>query len=323
MDEIVAGGSEIGIKVVNIHGSDDENEDNLMKTPIQYASVPPHDLRQSHESDSIFSTKSKDLREDSMDDVNLKEDSLDDVNLQQDTCSTILFYALLIFSMQMAIFVLAFTNLLNASDPGNPLKVPVANLTGVKVSHTLVLLMTVVTSTDISESLDVFHIQFDTSIIDKFPITTRNRWYTLNLIRFMLGFMCMVIEFLFIIQSTDVIDLLLDFDTVQFVSGLENLGFYLSDNGYSIIWMKHLTTQIKILSSREKKPDPYSCFSQAFIKNIISVMILLVPLSVWVPLTIIQDVGYYFDLNCQHFEVNLDNITYHYFCDHSNEINYT
>ena len=144
--------------------------------------------------------------------------------------------------MQMAIFVLAFTNLLNASDPGNPLKVPVANLTGVTVSHTLVLLMTVVTSTDISESLDVFHIQFDTSIIDKLPITTRNRWYTLNLIRFMLGFMCMVIEFLFIIQSTDVIDLLLDFDTVQFVSGLDNIGFYLSDNGYSIIWIKHLTT---------------------------------------------------------------------------------
>ena len=346
MDETGAGSSERGIKVVTFHGSDDDNAESLVKSSKEYAPVPPHDLSQSHESDSICATNSKDPREDSKDDVNLqegsREDSEDDVNLQEDSvddvnfqedaftilfvspvCSTSFFYALFFFLMQMAILVLSSVNLLNDSDPGNPLKVPVANLTGVKFAQALALFATVVSSTDVAESLNVFHLQFDPSILDIFPSATRTRWYILNLLRFMLGFMCMVVAFLFIVQSTDVLGLFLDFAAVQFVSELDDLGFYLADNGYSILRMKHLTTEIKSLSFREKKIDPSSCFSRAVIQNSFSVVILLVLLSVWVTVTIMQDVGYYFDLNCQHFEVNLDSMTYHYFHDHSDAINYT
>ena len=52
-------------------------------------------------------------------------------------------------------------------------------------------------------------------------------------------------------------------------------------------------------------------------------MILLVIFSLWVSMTIMQDVRYFLDLNCQYFEVNLDSMTYHHFHDHYNAINYT
>ena len=64
--------------------------------------------------------------------------------------------------------------------------------------------------------------------------------------------MCMLVAFLFIVYITDVIGLLLDFAALQFMFGLDNIDFFLVDNGYCILWMKYLTTNIKILSFREK-----------------------------------------------------------------------
>ena len=63
----------------------------------------------------------------------------------------------------------------------------------------------------------------------------------------------MEIPFLFIVQITDIIDLLLDFGSVQFVSGIDDIGFYLSDNGYYILWIKYLTAKIKSMIFREIK----------------------------------------------------------------------
>ena len=61
----------------------------------------------------------------------------------------------------MAILVLAFVNILNYGDPVNKLNAPAANLIGVTVAQALNIFVTVVKSTDVAESLDVFHLQFD------------------------------------------------------------------------------------------------------------------------------------------------------------------
>ena len=62
----------------------------------------------------------------------------------------------------------------------------------------------------------------------------------------------MPVAFLFIVQITDVLGLFLYFAALQFMSGIDNLDFYLAYNGYYILSMKYPTTEVRSFSFREK-----------------------------------------------------------------------
>ena len=61
-----------------------------------------------------------------------------------------------------------------------------------------------------------------------------------------------LVAFVFIVQSEDVLNLFLDFSAVQFVSELDNVGYYIADKGYiSFSGVEELTESMKDVKMRQ------------------------------------------------------------------------
>ena len=140
-------------------------------------------------------------------------------------------YAISIFSIQMFILILAMSGLLSERDEGNPLHIPLYVENDVKIAQFLALLVSVFTAKDIIHSLDVFQIEYDESVKELFPSATYLKWILSNFLRFCEGILSVIVTFLFIVQSVDVLDLFLDFAVVKFVGELDELGFHLAEKG--------------------------------------------------------------------------------------------
>jgi hypothetical protein len=163
-------------------------------------------------------------------------------NLQQDIF-TLLFispftsisflYAFVIYSFQMSILCLAVVSLLRDTPDGNPWRIPLFITWDVRLAQFLALMVSVFTARDIIQVLDIFQIQYSENIKNIFPKAHLYKWYVSAFLRLAEGVLSLFVAFCFIIQSTDVLDLFLDFAVVQFVGELNDVGFYLAEKGKS------------------------------------------------------------------------------------------
>ena len=89
-------------------------------------------------------------------------------------------------------------------------------------------------STDVVDSLEVFLIKYDETILHDYPDATRTKWILSNFLRFIEGILGIAVAMVFIVQATDVLDLFLDFTAVLFVSDLDNVAYYIANKGYIV-----------------------------------------------------------------------------------------
>ena len=107
-------------------------------------------------------------------------------------------------------------------------------------------------SDDVVASLDVFLVNYDKDIQGKLPGATFVKWILSNLFRFLEGMLGILVAFVFIVQSEDVLYLFLDFSAVQFVSELDNVGYHIADKGYiSFSGVEELTESMKDVKMRQ------------------------------------------------------------------------
>ena len=144
-------------------------------------------------------------------------------------------YATCIYTLQLSILILAMTGLLKDADHGNPLHIPLHTEVDVLIAQFAALLVSVFTAKDIIHALDVFQVQYSESVKDVFPNATRQKWYLSHFLRLTEGCLGILVAFFFIVQSTDVLDLFLDFAVVQFVSELDDIAFFFAEKGKRVL----------------------------------------------------------------------------------------
>ena len=145
-------------------------------------------------------------------------------------------YATFFFALQLTILILIFIGLLRDGKRGNPLSIPLHIDNEVLVAQVLALIVTVCTAKNIIHALDIFQIKYDKDVVKSiFPHATKLWWWITDLMRFSEGALAIVVTFLFIVRSTEVLDLFLNFAAVQFVGELDGIGFIFAQKGmYSI-----------------------------------------------------------------------------------------
>ena len=120
------------------------------------------------------------------------------------------------------------------------------------VAQSFAILISVFVSDDVVASLDFFLVNYDKDIQGKLPGATFVKWILSNLFRFLEGMLGILVAFIFIVQSEDVLTLFLDFSAVQFVSELDNVGYHIADKGYiSFYGVEELTESMKDVKMRQ------------------------------------------------------------------------
>jgi hypothetical protein len=144
-------------------------------------------------------------------------------------------YSVCVIALQYTIYGLLLYSLLEDDDPyrdkDNFLKIPAFVDIYVRVSQFIALLIAVVTQEDVMYTIELITVGYDPAILASHPSATRAYWLASCVLRFLEGTVGVVLAFVFIVQSSTVFDIFLNFAAVEFVSNLDNLAFSLAATG--------------------------------------------------------------------------------------------
>jgi hypothetical protein len=144
-------------------------------------------------------------------------------------------YSILVIALQYTIYGLLLYSLVEDDDPyrdkDNTLKVPAFVDIYVMVSQVIALLIAVITQEDVMYTIELITVGYDPAVLASHPSATRFYWVASCILRFLEGAVGVGIAFVFIVQSSTVIDIFLNFAAVEFVAGLDNVGFGLAAAG--------------------------------------------------------------------------------------------
>jgi hypothetical protein len=150
-------------------------------------------------------------------------------------CSKPFVYSIIVIALQYTIYGLLLYSLIEDDDPyrdkENTLKVPAFVDIYVSVSQHIALLIAVVTQDDVMYTIELITVGYNPAILASHPSATRAYWVASCVMRFLEGAVGVGIAFVFIVQSSTVIDIFLNFAAVEFVANLDNLGYSLAAAG--------------------------------------------------------------------------------------------
>ncbi|CAB9509428.1 Inherit from bactNOG: outer membrane autotransporter barrel [Seminavis robusta] len=149
-------------------------------------------------------------------------------------CSISFAAAFMVYAVQVCTFFLMLSNLLEkSSDPGNPLGVP-ANVTpAVRVTQVILLTITALSQDAIRTGIALFFKGYTNPLEAAFsPYLSCFKFVLVNLLRIAEGGCGLVVTFLLVFDSESVIDLLLNFTAVEFISQLDEIFFGLAAQGF-------------------------------------------------------------------------------------------
>jgi len=171
-------------------------------------------------------------------------------NLPDDTFSFLIYSdvrsqcflcGIMVFLFQMSIYVVLANDIINVDNKKNPVGFPFNVSIPVRISEVLAILISIITQHDVRKAICLYRDGFDkgkegTSTMDKsiaqmFPGATLWKWTLSIVLRASQGFLGLVITFLLIMRSNSVLDLLLNFSAIEFVSTLDDVVFGLAKEG--------------------------------------------------------------------------------------------
>lgn len=227
-------------------------------------------------------------------------------------------YSLFIFFVQISILGLASYNLLADAPRGNFLNVPAVTDPEVIASQAFALLVTLIVNRDITNSLDLFQVAYEPDIQQKCPHAKKWKWFLGHALRFLEGLLNMMVSFLFIVENSDVLEIFLDFTAVQFVSELDDIGFFIADRGLLPFDLTNVTKHVKGVRMKFKQNIRFVGSSNASasgkkVKTGFFCLSALLLYSLWGWVRVLQMQGYFYGLECQRFQVNFEDIPYDFF----------
>ncbi len=143
-------------------------------------------------------------------------------------------YAIFISFIQSCIFILTIQSLLTNTNPKNPINIPIyiSNPSILLFSQAIALFLIIFTTKHILHIIEIINVQYDPNIQIEYNHATWKKWIGSHVLRFGIGgILSMSLSFLIIIQSTNVLQLFVNFVMVYFVSWLDEFGFLVAERG--------------------------------------------------------------------------------------------
>eukprot|EP00984_Skeletonema_dohrnii_P025011 scaffold14154_cov114-Skeletonema_dohrnii-CCMP3373.AAC.5 len=165
----------------------------------------------------------------------------DDPCLPEDTFSFLIYSRVRSRAFCLATFVLLFqitiygvlaVEILDVRNGRNPLLLPVNVHPSVRAAEFLSTVVAIIIQDDARKAVTLLRDGFDQDLPKAFEGTTKAKWILSILLRAFVGMFGLFLTFLLIMQSTDVINLLLNFLAMEFVSQLDDLVFVLTREGF-------------------------------------------------------------------------------------------
>eukprot|EP00984_Skeletonema_dohrnii_P019471 scaffold9308_cov133-Skeletonema_dohrnii-CCMP3373.AAC.3 len=141
-------------------------------------------------------------------------------------------WATFVFLFQIAIYVVLAIDIIDASDPNNPLKFPVNVGGNVRAAEFLAIVVAIITQDDVRKAVNLLRDGFDENLVNAHEGATKTKWILSIVLRGSEGLLGLFLTFLLIMQSSTVIDLLLNFLAMEFVGQLDDAVFVLTREGF-------------------------------------------------------------------------------------------
>jgi hypothetical protein len=142
--------------------------------------------------------------------------------------------AALVFCLQIAIFSLVSVDVIDLSSAGNPLNFPPGVEATVRATEVLAIIVAILTQDDVKKVIHILRDGYDEdSFHDAFGHeASRSKWALSIVLRGLQGLLGLFVTFMLIMQSNTVLDLLLNFSAMEFVSLLDDVAFSMLSEGY-------------------------------------------------------------------------------------------
>ena len=206
--------------------------------------------------------------------------------------------AIIVFSFQVAIFSLVSVDVIDLSNNKNPFNIPTNVESTVRATQVLAIIIAIVTQDDVKKVILILRDGYTADVFQETfgPDATKFKWVLSLVLRATEGLLGLLVTFMLIMQSKTVLDLLLNFSAMEFVSLLDDGAFLMLREGYfGIGMMKHATLcEKKYHVSRLKT----SCLAAVYF-----IIIFVVMFSGWSGVYTSQATGEYL---CQQMYIQLD-----------------
>ncbi len=147
-------------------------------------------------------------------------------------CSRTFILATLVILFQIAVYAVLAYDITTLSNKQNPLNLPVdVEGAAVRIAQVFAIVVALITQDDLHKAFSLLRDGFDEKLPKAFG-ATKTKWNLSTLLRGIVGLLGLSITFLLIMQAPTVLDLLLNFLAMEFVSLLDDVVFALMGQGF-------------------------------------------------------------------------------------------
>eukprot|EP00984_Skeletonema_dohrnii_P022937 scaffold12054_cov112-Skeletonema_dohrnii-CCMP3373.AAC.4 len=207
-------------------GDDDEDDIDII-----------NEIKRLHSDDTTItqSTSDRELTE-----RNLPDDTFSFL-IYTNVCSPCFLCGIMVFLFQISIYVVLANDIIDCKvndvtdcvKKKNPFGFPINVSIPVRISEVLAILISIIAQEDVRKAICLYRDGFDKGGLSSvFKGATLWKWTLSIVLRASEGLLGLVITFLLIMRSSSVLDLLLNFSAIEFVTNLDNVVFELAKEGF-------------------------------------------------------------------------------------------
>ncbi|KAL9187613.1 hypothetical protein ACHAXT_005991 [Thalassiosira profunda] len=169
-------------------------------------------------------------------------------------CSAPSLLASIVFSLQMAIFILVSADVIDLDNELNPFNFPPNVELPVRITEVLAITVAILTQDDVRKAINLLRDGYDDAAFRSAfgSGVAKSKWMLSIVLRGSEGLLGLFVTFLLIMQSDAVLDLLLNFSAMEFVSLIDDVVFALTTEGF---FGSRLRGEAKSLSSIKYRID--------------------------------------------------------------------
>jgi len=233
--------------------------------------------------------------------LSLKIDEREEKFLPQDTFSFLVvaemgsfpyMTALVIFALQLTTFVLVLLDMADNGSPGNVFGVPANVSPQLRTTQFIAVLVAVLTQGDLRTAFSLLRDGYCPGIHEAFEHISSFKFRTSIFARAMSGSTGLVVSFVLVVTAPSVVELLLNFTAIEFVSSIDELCFFLSKQGFLGSRCKTFAMNIARTLFKVPPESRMGCFRRSWKTGSLFV-ILAIFLTGWIITVYFQSSGLY------------------------------
>lgn len=221
-----------------------------------------------------------------------EKDDTKGIKLQRDT-NSILFvadltwpwkdfafwYALITFLLQEGVLILIILEVFLNAPSYNHLNFPPHVDDMVRTAQGMALFVSLLTQDDVISAIDeVLDAKYEEKLKEKAPGVSCAKFYFSLICRFLQGMTTTAVSFILVVQSSEVLELFLNFAAVSFVSTIDNAAFEFGRRGYITSGVQDVT---KVIRDKRMKLPRRSWRSANIIRRCLFCLLLLLLFGLW------------------------------------------